>query len=158
MTFNGNDAVGLFKNGILIDIIGTFNGGTADFSIDETLRRKTTVTVPKTTFSKTSDWDVYAMDTCGGLGNKVGIQNGIKEIVYTDFEIYPNPAKGNFNISFSNYEKGLQVEIYSILGNKVFENNNITTKEVNISNLQSGVYLVKITKDSESKIKKVIIN
>jgi hypothetical protein len=39
MAFNGNDAVGLFKNGILIDI-GTFNGGTANFSIDETIRRK----------------------------------------------------------------------------------------------------------------------
>jgi hypothetical protein len=39
MAFNGNDAVGLFKNGILIDIIGTFNGGTANFSIDETAVR-----------------------------------------------------------------------------------------------------------------------
>jgi hypothetical protein len=29
----------VFKNGI-IDIIGTFNGGTANFSIDETIRRK----------------------------------------------------------------------------------------------------------------------
>jgi hypothetical protein len=28
MNFNGNDAIGLFKNGVLIDIIGTFNGGT----------------------------------------------------------------------------------------------------------------------------------
>jgi hypothetical protein len=47
MAFNGNDAVGLFKNGVLIDIIGTFNGGTANFSADETIRRNTTVTVPK---------------------------------------------------------------------------------------------------------------
>jgi hypothetical protein len=30
MTFNGNDAVGLFKKQVLIDIIGTFNGGTAN--------------------------------------------------------------------------------------------------------------------------------
>ncbi|SFF34075.1 hypothetical protein SAMN04488131_11635 [Flavobacterium xueshanense] len=34
MTFNRNDAVGLFKNGDLIDITGTFNGGTANFAAD----------------------------------------------------------------------------------------------------------------------------
>ena len=50
MTFNGNDAVGLFKNGVLIDIIGTFNGGTANFAIDVTIRRKSTITSPNTTF------------------------------------------------------------------------------------------------------------
>jgi len=70
LAFNGNDALGLFKNGVLIDIIGTFNGGTADFSIDETLRRKTAVSVPKTTFNKTTDWDVYGTDACSGIGNK----------------------------------------------------------------------------------------
>lgn len=158
LAFNGNDAVGLFKNGTLIDIIGTFNGGTTDFSIDETLRRKTTATVPKTTFSKTTDWDIFTTDTCSGLGNKMTSENNIKEVSNINFEIYPNPAKGNFNISLNNYEKGLLIEIYSVLGNKVFENNNVTSQEINISNLQSGVYLVKITKDSESKIKKVIIN
>jgi hypothetical protein len=46
MTFN--DAVYL-KNGVLIDIIGTFNGGTANFAADVTLRRK--ATGPNTTFN-----------------------------------------------------------------------------------------------------------
>jgi hypothetical protein len=43
--------LGLFKTEFLIDIIGTFNGGT-NFSIDETIRRKATVTAPSTTFNK----------------------------------------------------------------------------------------------------------
>ena len=47
MAFNRNDAVGLFKNGVLIDIIGTFNRGTADFAIDITLRRKSAITLPQ---------------------------------------------------------------------------------------------------------------
>ncbi len=158
MAYNGNDAIGLFKNGTLIDIIGTFNGGTADFSIDETLRRKTTATVPKTTFSKTADWDIFTMDTCNGLGNKMSTQNNAKETLEISFDIYPNPTKGNFNIALNNFQKGFIVEIYSILGNKVYENTSLTSQEINISNLQSGVYLVKISKDSETKIKKVIIN
>jgi hypothetical protein len=35
----------------LIDIIGTFNGGTANFAADVTLRRKAAVTGPNTTFN-----------------------------------------------------------------------------------------------------------
>lgn len=155
MTFNGNDAVGLFKNGVLIDVIGIFNGGTANFSADETLQRKTTATVPATTFNKTADWNVLAMDTCSGLGNRAV---NPKNITATEFEIYPNPTNGNFNVYFNNMEKGYAIEIYSILGKKVFEKSAITTPNNTISELQAGVYLVKITKDSESVVKKVIIN
>ena len=71
MAFNGNDAVGLFKNGVLIDIIGTFNGGTANFAADVTIRRKATVTSPTTTFNITTQWDSYASDTCNNLGSRM---------------------------------------------------------------------------------------
>ena len=67
ISFNGNDAIGLFKNGVLIDIIGNFDGGTANFSVDETLRRNTTIDVPKATFNKAFDWTVFPIDTCSGL-------------------------------------------------------------------------------------------
>ena len=40
MTFNGNDAVGLLKNGALIDNIGTFNGGKANFAADKSSEQK----------------------------------------------------------------------------------------------------------------------
>ncbi|WP_395046557.1 endonuclease [Flavobacterium sp.] len=156
MTFNGNDAVGLFKNGVLIDVIGDFNGGTANFSIDETLRRKATATVPKATFNKTTDWDVFTADTCTGLGNKMGT-NEIKEIVSTDFDIYPNPSSGNFNIRFDNSNENHSVEIYSLVGQKVFEKKN-TNSIVSISSLQKGIYLIKVSKGNESITKKMIIN
>ncbi|MFM9988406.1 endonuclease [Flavobacterium sp.] len=156
MTFNGNDAVGLFKNGILIDVIGTFNGGTANFSADETLRRKTTVTVPKTTFNKTTDWDVFAIDTCTGLGNKIGNTNEIKVITNTNFNLYPNPSNGNFDIIFGNSNENYSVEIYSLIGQKVFEKENANST-VSVSNLQKGIYLIKVTKGTESITKKMII-
>lgn len=160
MAYNGNDAVGLFKNGVLIDIIGTFNGGTANFSADETLRRKATVTVPATTFNKTAHWDALAMDTCSGLGNRMANPNQVASttISSTDFNIYPNPSNGNFNIYFNSMEKEYAIEIYSMLGQKVFEKSGITTQNITISQLQAGAYLVKITRDSESVMKKVIVN
>lgn len=53
MTFNINDAVGLFKNGALIAIVGIFNGGEANFDADQIMRREATVTSPFTTYNKT---------------------------------------------------------------------------------------------------------
>lgn len=67
LSFNGNDAVGLFKNGVLVDIIGTFNGGSANFAKDVTLRRKSTVLTPNTTYT-TAEWDNFPSNTTDGLG------------------------------------------------------------------------------------------
>lgn len=159
LAFNGNDALGLFKNGVLIDIIGTFNGGTADFSIDETLRRKTTVTVPKTTFNKSTDWTVYTTDTCSGIGNRLDQEKETKEVIAeSDFRIYPNPSNGKFTISFENTANGNSIEIYSILGEKIFEKANETGSSISISHLEKGIYFIKLTKDSKTITKKIIIN
>lgn len=153
LTFNGNDAVGLFKNGVLIDIIGTFNGGTANFSADETLRRKTTVAVPKATFNKTSDWTVYALNTCSGIGNKFAKE----EAISFDYKLYPNPSNGTFTIQLADNSMVYDVEVFSAVGQKVFEKTGIT-ETLEINHLQSGIYLVKVNSSGESLTKKIIIN
>ena len=158
MSFNGNDAVGLFKNGILIDIIGTFNGGTANFSIDETIRRKATVTAPSTTFNKTTQWDVYALDTCNNLGSRIVAKEPkiTSDASLEAIVIYPNPSNGTFFINNSN--KVYSMEIYSIIGQKIFSIENSTQSEITIPNSIKGTYLIRISIDQESVLKKLIIN
>jgi endonuclease I len=151
MTFNGNDAIGLFKNGVLIDIIGIFNGGSVNFAADETLRRKTTVTAPSTTFKKATQWDSFTTDTCTGIGNRLN-GNSLGDI---DFNVYPNPSEGYFNIDFQNPKENYNVEIYSLLGQKVFEKE--TNTSLLVANMQSGIYLIKITKDNKMVTKKMVI-
>ncbi|WP_424494222.1 endonuclease [Salinimicrobium sp. GXAS 041] len=63
--FNGDDPVGLFLNGTLIDIIGI--EGDVDFGKDKTLRRKSTITSPNTTYNE-EEWEVLDKDTVDGLG------------------------------------------------------------------------------------------
>lgn len=153
LTFNGNDAVGLFKNGVLIDIIGTFNGGTANFSADETLRRNTTVAVPNVTFNKATDWTVYALDTCSGIGNRT-IED---QAISLDYKLYPNPSNGTFMIQLTDRSMIFDVEIFSAVGQKVFEKlGNSDLLEIN--HLQSGIYLIKVNSSGESLTKKIIIN
>ncbi len=160
LTFNGNDAVGLFKNGVLIDIIGTFNGGTANFAADVTLRRKSTVTSPSATFNLSAQWDSYATDTCNNLASKK-VQTAIEdeEIIIESDEIviYPNPSDGNFNIESQNSDP-YSIEVFSFSGQKVFDKQNITSSEVSLQNLSSGIYFIKITKGEKTSYKRIIIN
>lgn len=159
LTFNGNDAVGLFKNGVLIDIIGTFNGGTANFAIDVTLRRKSTVTSPSTTFNLSSQWDSYTTDTCNNLASKISrpIQEEVVELS-DEIVVFPNPSNGIFNIVLDNSNSLYSIEIFSFSGQKVFEKQNTTDSVVSVSHLSSGIYFVKIEKDSKTTFKKIVIN
>ena len=72
INFNGNDPVGLFKNGELIDLFGasseTPGQAVADFAKDKTFRRKATVKAPSTVFNA-EEWEVLAKDDVSGLGS-----------------------------------------------------------------------------------------
>lgn len=65
MTFNGNDPVGLFYNGVLLDVVGIFNGGTTNFAQDITLQRN--VSAPNTSYVA-GEWTSTATDDFSGLG------------------------------------------------------------------------------------------
>jgi hypothetical protein len=66
VTFNGNDPIGLFKNGNLIDLVGNF-GSSDYFAQNQTLRRIATVTNPNPIFS-ISEWEVFSQDNFDDLG------------------------------------------------------------------------------------------
>ncbi|WP_291146588.1 endonuclease [Flavobacterium sp. UBA7680] len=159
LTFNGNDAVGLFKNGVLIDIIGTFNGGTANFAVDVTLRRKSTVTSPSSTFNLSSQWDSYTQDTCNNLASKIAkpIEEEVVELS-DEIVVFPNPSDEIFNIVLDNSDSPYSIEILSFSGQKVFEKQNATDSVISVSHLSSGIYIAKITRDSKTIIKKIVIN
>lgn len=67
MDFNGNDAIGLFKEGVLIDIIGNFDDP-EDFAKDVTMRRRPEITEPSATYDP-NEWDLFEIDNVTGLGS-----------------------------------------------------------------------------------------
>ena len=83
---------------------------------------------------------------------------GIETLSQKEFKIYPNPSKGNFNVIFNNPNGNHSVQIFSLLGQKVFEKNNTQSSSISVTNLQKGTYLIKVTKDSKSRTDKIIIN
>lgn len=66
MDFNGNDPIGLFKNGVLIDIIGNYDDP-EDFGKDATLIRKYDSAEPSAVFN-VSNWEILEMDSVNNLG------------------------------------------------------------------------------------------
>lgn len=99
--------------------------------------------------------------------NYSGILGGKVQLVYSTlstadnafskfkFNYYPNPTKNQVNLSA---EKNIsKVEIYSILGQKVQSNTvNAAQKQLNIANLQKGVYFMEVSIDNAKKTFKII--
>ena len=75
--------------------------------------------------------------------------------ITSDFKIYPNPTKGNYlNIET---RETLKVEIYDILGKKVFETKiNSENQKLHIDALNKGIYLVRLISDNGQTTKKLI--
>jgi hypothetical protein len=65
------------------------------------------------------------------------------------FTIYPNPTDGEFAIKFESTKVGKleNVEIFDVLGNKVFEKNvaGTLTDQIQLAQLTAGSYLVKVS-------------
>jgi hypothetical protein len=75
----------------------------------------------------------------------------------TTIEMYPNPVKNGYvTISIQN-SSSFNVEIYTILGQRVLNQVAEASTQLNVSNLKSGLYLVKITEGNQSTTKKLII-
>ena len=88
-----------------------------------------------------------------------GVANPLNTIEFTRnlISISPNPSKGIITI---NTENTLNITVCDITGKVVFSKNNVTNNEtINLSNLQTGVYLAKMVTDTGvEETKKIILN
>ncbi len=67
------------------------------------------------------------------------------------FMLYPNPTKDILNVVLPSNIENAKVEIYNVLGKKVLVNkltNNFN--KINVSNFNSGIYLIKIIADNKA--------
>lgn len=82
---------------------------------------------------------------------KVGVHDctGIED--YNDplnkVEIYPSPSTGSFNLTFSNLSTAYRVDIYNMLGKKIYTQalpQNQSNSTINIVGQPDGVYLYRV--------------
>ncbi|MDI1305762.1 MAG: T9SS type A sorting domain-containing protein [bacterium] len=79
-----------------------------------------------------------------------------------DFVLYPNPNKGNFNIQFTSVSSnGVKVLVHDLLGRKLFENkfesNSNFNENIQLKNVQPGLYLLTVIDGDRKEVRKIII-
>lgn len=74
----------------------------------------------------------------------------------SSIKLYPNPANSYFNISSE--ELISSITVYDLAGRRVFENQNIkqTQTQVNVQNLTTGAYFVKVNVNGSKQTFKII--
>lgn len=100
-------------------------------------------------------WEVYYE------ADNVGISE--QDETYGNFRIYPNPAQDQLNLSFvsqnSNY---VNVSLFTTTGmnvysNEISPNNGLFSNSIDVSNLSRGVYLLRVSSDEGTLVRKVVI-
>lgn len=152
--FNGNDVIGLFKNNILIDILG-IEGDDSDFAKNVTLIRKPEIQFPSTTYDA-NEWNVESIDDCSDLGQHNQSLSTIDNSM-TSISIFPNPINSVLNVNLK-FDRTTQIDIYDVMGKKVFTTTINSSKRIQLRELRSGIYIIKLKQDNASLTKRLIKN
>lgn len=73
-----------------------------------------------------------------------------------DLNIYPNPASNGKIYITSRYNLTKDIEIFDVLGKKIYSTS-IFGKELNISKLTPGIYILKIKENNSSATRKLVV-
>jgi hypothetical protein len=109
-----------------------------------------------------SNWgvatSVYGSGDLGtpGTNNDFGLSVVKNQI--ENFVMYPNPVSNGRLYMSSNNNLNKQVKIYALTGQKVYSKNLQTQEHLNISNLNRGIYLVRIEEDGKIATRKLVVN
>ena len=102
------------------------------------------------TFGKDMNDELYVASVNGGLYKIVNAALSSNEIENNNFSIYPNPFSDIIN--FNNTEESLDIKIYDINGKNILSIENYRQNSLDLKNLNSGVYFIKVN----NQIKKII--
>ena len=178
MHMNGNDAMVLTKNGVIIDVIGkvgedpSSGAWTADaasgftlgtwWTANHTLIRKSTVLKGDNNgldlFDPSAEWDSLPAPNWSNLGSHTCDCQGTSAVNETNeisYIMYPNPANEGASVIIKATEKIELVEVINILGAKVLTTN---SNIIITSDLAKGTYIVNIKfKDGRQVDNKLIV-
>lgn len=97
---------------------------------------------------------------CLGFSATTYAQNGPSKISTTDgiidLSIYPNPVSNGKIYITTKDNLTKEVEIYDVLGKKILFSS-VFGKELNISKLTAGIYILKIREGNHSATRKLVV-
>lgn len=87
---------------------------------------------------------------------------GNEDFSLADFNLYPNPNRGNFTVQFnSNSSKAITLEVHDIRGrqifNKSYNNSGLFSEKLQLNNAQSGIYLLTVNDGDKKVVRKIVV-
>ena len=79
-----------------------------------------------------------------------------------EFTLFPNPNKGNFTVQFNSTSNNeVNIAVHDLRGrtifNKKYANSGMFTQNLQLDNVQSGVYLVTVQEGENKVVKRIIV-
>jgi len=90
-----------------------------------------------------------AQDTWGTLA--------VANYTLKSFEVYPNPSNTHSINVVLNKQNRADIILYNVSGQLIYKHK-MTTKKQTINNLPTGFYMLKVSTDTKTAVKKVIVN
>lgn len=105
----------------------------------------------------------YSWDGCPDTSDCFEIgeidDTGFEDLIsFGEITIFPNPSSGSFNINFEEFTSPLKLEIMNELGQVIFTQN-LTQNEnfVQLKNVATGLYMVRLSRDEKAIYRKILI-
>ncbi len=143
-------------NGVVAATTAEYGSGTGDqptvYTQTVTINQTGAVTVK---IKNTSDLDQNRQSTLDNITWTAATAN-VKDNAISGLKMFPNPLTGSVLNITSNNNDVKTVAIFDVLGKQVV-NTKTTTGTVNVANLSSGVYMVKITEAGKTSTRKLVV-
>ena len=86
----------------------------------------------------------------------------VEENAFQNFVLYPNPNRGNFTIQFNpSSSNEITILVHDIMGRKMLSNTYPNTgqfsQNLQLENVQSGVYLVTVQEGEQRLVKRIVV-
>jgi subtilisin-like proprotein convertase family protein len=87
---------------------------------------------------------------------------GLVDNSLTNFTLFPNPNKGNFTVQFdSTSNNNITISVHDMRGrlilNNIYNNTGLISQNVQLDNIQAGVYLVTVQDGDKKVVKRMVI-
>ena len=154
---NSTDGIILECSGTVIDQVIWDNGATFPDPNGKSMELKTNK-YSSTDNDDGANWYEATASFGEGDSGTPGAQNSLSVLSITNnyFEMYPNPTNSGFVTIKSNQMGAVQAQVFDLLGKEVI-NTAVNNERMDVSNLNAGVYVVKLTQNKNTTTKKLII-
>ena len=168
VSINGDDSIELYENGVIVDTFGDVNmdgsGEPWDYLDGWAYRLSNTgpdgsFVLANWSFSGANALDGETTNASAATPFPAGSYPGflsVDSISASELKVYPNPTNLGYVNILAVDSGAINARVFDILGKEVL-NGIVENNQLNVSNLNSGMYILKLTQKNATITKKLVV-